>query len=292
VVALATSYANLCDLVFAPSESIAALLQERGVEVPIAVVPTGVNFERFSGGDGNRFRAAMGLPPGAFVVGHIGRLAPEKNLEFLAEAVATFLKGEPRARFLVAGKGPCEAQIAAILARHNLSERFHHTGNLGFEQLADAYAAMDVFAFASKSETQGIVLTEAMAAGTPVVGLDAAGVREVVHDGENGRLLLVETVETFAGALRWVAALSQADRERVQRACRQTGQAFSLDRCAGKALSQYAQLLSQYSYRHKDESMWTRIVDLIQAEWGILSGEARALGAVIAEQKPDRDTLP
>ena len=106
VTEMATQYANLCDQVFAPSESIAALLQDRGVTAPIAVVPTGIEEERFAHGNGQRFREAIGIPGDALVVGHLGRLAPEKNLEFLAEAVAAFLKTEPRAHFLVVGKGP------------------------------------------------------------------------------------------------------------------------------------------------------------------------------------------
>ncbi len=88
---LVTHYANLSDMVFAPSESIAALLVERGVRTPISVVPTGVELHRFAQGDGAGFRRKMGIPENAFVVGHIGRLAPEKNLPFLATSIARFI---------------------------------------------------------------------------------------------------------------------------------------------------------------------------------------------------------
>ena len=195
IIEAAIRYANLSDQVFAPSESIMQLLRERGVATPINVVPTGVQLEHFSHGNGGRFRESIGIPEDAFVVGHLGRLAPEKNLEFLAEAVAAFLKTTDRAHFLVVGTGPSEITIREIFTREGLDARLHIAGILEHEQLADALHAMDLFAFASKSETQGMVLTEAMAAGLPVVALDANGVREVVSDYSNGRLLHGESIE-------------------------------------------------------------------------------------------------
>jgi 1,2-diacylglycerol 3-alpha-glucosyltransferase len=152
-VELATHYANLTDQVFAPSESIASLIKERGVQAPIDVIPTGVDIGRFTRGNGQKFRATIGMSENAFVVGHVGRLAPEKNLGFLSEAIALFLKANKNAYFLVAGEGPSKQEIQDIISRHGQSGRLHVTGILGPSQLADAYHAMDVFAFASKSET-------------------------------------------------------------------------------------------------------------------------------------------
>ncbi len=108
VIELATRYANLSDQVFAPGESIRDLLIQRGVTTPILVVPTGVQVEKFSHGDGSGFRAKNGIPEDAFVVGHVGRLAPEKNLEFLARSVADFMQSRPGAFFIVVGAGPSE----------------------------------------------------------------------------------------------------------------------------------------------------------------------------------------
>src|SRR5690606_3392577 len=116
-----------------------------------------------------------GVPADAFVVGHLGRLAPEKNLEFLALAVAEFISREPRAHFLVIGSGPSEGAIRETFTRAGLTSRLHLAGVMQGQALADALHAMDLFAFASFSETQGMVLTEAMAAGLPVVALDAPG---------------------------------------------------------------------------------------------------------------------
>ncbi|UCC56818.1 MAG: glycosyltransferase, partial [Gammaproteobacteria bacterium] len=218
IIEAAIRYANLSDQVFAPSESIMALLRERGVEAPITVVPTGVQLKHFAQGNGERFRLAMGIPEEAFVVGHLGRLAPEKNLEFLAEAAAAFLKKTSDAHFLVIGTGPSENTIRDIFTRDGLDARLHIASILERRQLADALHAMDLFAFASKSETQGMVLTEAMAAGLPVVALDAHGVREVVRDRKNGLLLHEESIDTFVAAMQWVAGLPAIQYRELARA--------------------------------------------------------------------------
>ena len=286
VIELATHFANLTDQVFSPSESIVSLIKERGVQAPIAVIPTGVNLERFSCGVGPRFRTAMGIPEEAFLVGHVGRLAPEKNLKFLAEALAVFLKANNRAQVLVAGVGPSEQEIQAIFSRNGLVERLHVTSVLDPSQLADAYNAMDVFAFASKSETQGMVLTEAMAAGVPVVALDASGVREVVKDEYNGRLLHEETPEAFALALKWLAGLPPEKMEALRQGAHETAEAFSMRHTAGKALACYEALREQAFVKRSEEfEQWERTLHLIKAEWDIVKGIAESASAAFFPSK-------
>jgi 1,2-diacylglycerol 3-alpha-glucosyltransferase len=224
---LSTGYANLADLVFAPSESLARVLWERGVRAPIDVVPTGV--EPAEPADRASARAALGLPPGDFVIGHAGRLAPEKNLVFLAGAVADYLRKDARARWLLVGEGPLRAEIERRFRRHGLRGRLHAAGVLTGRRLNEAYAAMDAFAFASKTETQGLVLLEAMAAGVPVVALDADGARDVVSDRVNGRLVRGERADRFGAALRWTAACLRRGDE-LNRAARRTAALYTADR--------------------------------------------------------------
>lgn len=95
VINLVTGYCDLCDHVIAPSRSVVEILRERGVETPIDVVPTGVDIERFKEGDGCAFRRSHRIPENAFVAGYVGRLAPEKNLSFLAEAVREMAQAKP-----------------------------------------------------------------------------------------------------------------------------------------------------------------------------------------------------
>lgn len=289
---LATRYANLCDQVFAPSESVQDLLLERGVTTPIAVVPTGVRLENFAHGDGQAVRAKMGIPEEAFVVGHLGRLAPEKNLEFLTRAVSDFVATHPDAHFLVVGTGPSEEAMKTVFAKAGIRECLHLAGTLQKQQLADALHAMDVFAFASQSETQGMVLTEAMAAGLPVVALDGSGVREVVKDGINGRLLLDKIPEEFSSALQWLAALSAEDAHKLKQAALDTAEAFSMPHSADKALACYEEVLSRMPpVLTEDFGDWDDVLVWIRTEWDILKSVAgasdAALSASLSDDKED-----
>lgn len=277
VIELATRYANLSDQVFAPSESIRDLLIQRGVTAPILVVPTGVQVEKFAHGKGGGFRAKNGIPEDAFVVGHVGRLAPEKNLEFLARSVTDFMQSCARAFFLVVGTGPSEQVIRDIFSEAGLKDRLLMCGVLEHEQLADAFNAMNVFAFSSKTETQGMVITEAMAAGTPVVGLDAPGVREVVQDKRNGRLLQKETIQAFSDALKWTASCQEPDMQSLVQSARRTAEAFSMPEVAKKALACYESLNPGPPSERSgpEEKGWEQAMARIKTEWEIIKDVSR-----------------
>jgi glycosyltransferase involved in cell wall biosynthesis len=198
-----------------------------------------------------------------------------------------FLKTEPQARFLVVGKGPSDADIRSVFAAEALGERLHLAGILQPPRLADAYHAMDVFAFASKSETQGMVLTEAMAAGVPVVALDAPGVRDVVQDRHNGRLLDRETIAGFVKALEWVAGRSPMQRRALRAHTLATAQAFSLARTADRALSHYQALRSRTpGAKAEADAEWGRALNLIKAQWEITKDLAEAAGVALEVSEP------
>lgn len=232
VVRLATMYANHCNRIVAPSRSIALLLRDRGVRRPIEEIPTGVDISFFAAGNGKKFRRDANLPEDALVIGHVGRLAPEKNLAYLSAAVAVFMKKVPPAHFLVIGNGPSQPEIKRTFADRHLDDRLHLSGEASGDRLRDAYSAMDLFVFSSTSETQGMVLVEAMAAGKPVVALDASGSREVIRDGENGRLLPEDaSAEDFAAAIK--EYLTNPDlAKKWTSGARRTAQGFSREACA------------------------------------------------------------
>lgn len=292
VIDLATHYANMCDRVVAPSSSVASLLKRRGVHVAISVIPTGVRLDRFATGDGAGFRAANGIRHDAFVVGHVGRLAPEKNLSFLSAAVSDFLLRHPEACFLVAGRGTSEAGIRTHFESQGLGSRFCHVGNLVGSRLADAYHAMNVFAFSSKSETQGMVLTEAMAAGVPVVAVDASGVWDVVRDQHNGRLLDAEANEAeFRQALEWVLGCSPEQGATLVAGARATAGELSLERTADASLALYEDLMRQVAGRRQHAfELWSATRRLIATEWDLLTGLSEAAGAALHPRAPEPDS--
>ncbi|WP_226702993.1 glycosyltransferase [Microbulbifer elongatus] len=282
VIELATRYGNLASMVFAPSESVADLLRERGVTTPINVVPTGVKLQDYQNGDGPAARAQYGIPEEAFVVGHLGRLAEEKNLGFLSEAVLEFMVRNKHVHFLVVGTGPMQSQIADLFTAQGMSDRLHLTGTLQGEAQRDAYSAMNVFGFSSTSETQGMVLTEAMAAGVPVVALDASGCREVVDDRINGRLVLKHSTRDLIAALQWVYDLPEDDYERLCNSALITAEHFSMENCASAAIKHYESLVHQHW--PLDDSLyaqWMRLRNMIGAQWEILEGVTSAATAAL-----------
>lgn len=284
VIELSTGYANLADQIFAPSESVLALMQSRGVKSPIEVVPTGIYPENFSKGAGKAFRKRFNIPARAFVVGTLGRLAPEKNLEFLTQAVGQFLKKEPSAHFLAAGEGSSQESMQQIMDEYGLADRLHMVGKVQGKSLIDAYHAMDVFVFASQSETQGLVIAEAMAAGLPVVGVDAPGVREIVKDGHNGRLLPKESPEEFAAAIQWIHQQPPEKLQNIKANCRETANEFSMEKSAQKALKIYVSLLIQgFVRRPFEDSPWASNLRLIQAQWELIKNLTKATGAMITQ---------
>lgn len=287
VVELSTSYANGCDQVFAPSESVAGLLRERGVTSPVAVVPTGIDPSVFANSDGPGFRARQDIPATARVIGHVGRLAEEKNLDYLARAMVAAAGGTEDIHCLIVGDGPAGEAIDQHFADAGLSDRLHRPGALMSPELADAYAAMDVFGFASLTETQGMVLAEAMAAGLPVVALDAPGAREVVHAG-NGRLLPQDAdTAAFADALGELLCLEGEARTDLEREVAETARAYSLERCASLALQSYEACLRaerEAPERDAARDAWHSSLRRVQAEWKVLRSMARAAGRALGSE--------
>lgn len=275
---LATEFANLCDHVIAPSESVAAILRSRGVTAPITAIATGIDLGRFTTGDGRRGRAAYGIPPEARVVGHVGRLAEEKNLGFLARAMAAVLRTQPDGWFLVVGSGPAEAEIRTACEAAGVVDRLRLAGRLDNQELADAYAAMDLFAFASLSETQGLVLAEAMAAGAPVVAIDAPGARDVVVDGVNGQLLVEPDETAFATAVEEMLRLPSGRRDHVRREARATAESLAMPVCAGRVLKLYEGLLGRgHRGATHDPSLWAAALRRLDEEWNLLASKSAAL---------------
>lgn len=291
---LSTDYANLCTRVVAPSESVARVLRKRGVDTPIHEVPTGVNWQAMHNSTGQAMRRQLGIGQDTRVIGHVGRLAPEKNLNYLArgvsQAIATM--SEAKTAFLLVGSGPSQKAIREIFTRAGVQAALRETGKLSGHDLANAYAAMDVFAFASHTETQGMVLTEAMAAGTPVVALDAPGAREVVQDTTNGRLLdAASSEQRFAQALTEILRAPQTRQDMSQEA-RDTAKTFSRDNCAQRLLKVYETALQDAPHNQQRERLtaWDQLRLRLRTEWDLLSHRASAgANAVIDDSSSEPD---
>jgi glycosyltransferase involved in cell wall biosynthesis len=293
VTELATGFANCCDYVIAPSESVAEMIKERGVKTQVAVIPTGLHLNQYKGTSEN-FRAESKIPKDAFVVGYVGRLSPEKNLPFLARAVASFLKKEKEAIFLVVGSGPSEAELLSSLKEFKVENQLRLVGELKGEKLIQAFQAINVFAFSSHSETQGMVLSEAMAAGTPVVGVDASGVRDIIRDKINGRLVSHEDEEEFSEALSWILNRSPDKRRKLIAEAKTTAAEFSMKLCADKALQLYESLQTGKGFQRKSEEKdWFPFMQRADAEWELLCTFTKAtMAAAFGPSESDAKAAP
>ena len=275
---LATEYCNLCTRIIAPSESVSHLLVERGVTTPIEAIPTGIDTAAFAAADGGAFREKHRIPADAIVIGHVGRLAEEKNLRFLTEAVKSALGKHPEVWFALVGDGPEKQAMLDLIG----SDHMVAPGSLHGSDLADAYAAMDVFVFASQSETQGMVLAEAMAAATPVVALDGPGVREIMQDGQNGTMLDGDaSVEEFAEALSHL--LTDADfRSRCAAGASETSAEYDRNVTTDRIITLYEDLVAAAAHdREEDFTPWDRLLNGIGVEWDLTVAKLAAVAAVV-----------
>lgn len=206
-----------CAAIIAPSADLAADIRERLVpehRSRVHVIPTGIDVERISQLDSVDPRTEAGWPADAAVVATLGRLAPEKSPELIIEAMARVAATVERARLLVIGGGPSEPDLRRRAGEPDLAGRVMFTGMLPRVEALARLRGADLFAFASRTETQGLVLAEALAAGLPAVAVAGPGVADSVRDGIDGQVIAAEPAVTRADRLGEAIAALLSDHER------------------------------------------------------------------------------
>ncbi len=181
-------FINKCDLVFAPSNSMREYLLENGIVTDTKVVPTGILKEEFEYSPEEALRLRCSYAEDTkYLFCSVSRLEKEKNIEFLLEGLKEFKERMGDCfKLLLIGDGGRRQILKEETMRLGLEQNVIFCGSIPHDQLCNYYHACDAFLFASTSETQGIVLLEAMAAGLPIVAVEASGVRDVVVNGRNG----------------------------------------------------------------------------------------------------------
>jgi glycosyltransferase involved in cell wall biosynthesis len=185
------------DGLIVPSSAIERALRGYGLRVPIRVIPTGLDLAEFTPGDKRRFCRRYGLSPDRPTLVCVGRVAHEKNIGFLLDVLDQVRRALPEVLLVIAGEGPAREALQRRVGQLQLSGSVAFIGYLQRGQpLWDCYASGDAFVFASKTETQGLVLLEALALGVPVISTAKLGTSDVLKDCA-GAVLAEDNVADF-----------------------------------------------------------------------------------------------
>lgn len=236
-----TAYANRCACVIAPSRIVEQRLRKHGVKARIEAIATGViDPVLFGSLDPSGVRGAYAIPGDRPLLVTASRLAREKSVDLVLEAFARIM-ARRAASLLVVGGGPEEGSLRELANRLGVMEHTVFTGLLPHRRALECVAAGDVFMYGSQTETQGMVVVEAMALGLPVVAVDAGGVPDAVHDGSTGYLV---PPNADALASRALALLDDPGLRRMMgRAGVDASRAYSLDIVTQRVIDVYRSLV-------------------------------------------------
>jgi len=234
-------FCNRCDLVVAPTGAVRDLLRSRGVRSRVEVVPTAAldleAVDRVPAAD----PGSAGVPDGAPLVVCAGRMAPEKSMDTVLQAFAA-TPALREAYLVMVGGGPSLERLRRLAEDLDVASRVRFTGPLPWQQVVGWMKAAHVFVFASRTETQGLVVVEAMACGLPVVAVRAGGVAEVVEHGRTGLLVDPDPEQLGAAAAR-VLADGHLRRSLGEQA-RRRAEGFSAPRVAAQLVELYRSVLA------------------------------------------------
>ncbi len=243
--ALTRRQCNYLDAVVVPSRAMHEVLDDYGVRVPVSVIPTGIEPGDLPPGSRERFCSTHGIDASRPMLVHIGRVAHEKNIAFLLEVLHEVCRVVPEVLLVIAGEGPALVPLRRKALELQLERNVRFLGYLKRGQaLSDCYCAGDVFIFASATETQGLVLLEAMMLGVPVVSTAVMGTRDILAAGK-GALVAGETVTDFTDKV--VRLLGDPRlRERLGREAREYAAEWSAEMMACRLVEFYRKVIAMY----------------------------------------------
>ncbi|HSI73917.1 MAG TPA: glycosyltransferase [Fimbriimonas sp.] len=207
-------YYNRVDHVITPTEASLKWLRRHSVTQPVTVIPTGLPPAKML--DRSEVRHRLGIPPEQRILLYVGRLAREKNLNVLFEAAARALHKDSSLRFWLVGDGPYRSGCIAMARELGIGDRVRFVGFVDRSRVDEYYAAADLFVFASITETQGLVIQEAMTHGLPAVVVAGGGASAAIEEGATGLLTkndasdLADHIQLVLGDEMLYARLSDA----------------------------------------------------------------------------------
>jgi glycosyltransferase involved in cell wall biosynthesis len=245
-----TTFCRTCDLVISPSAGMREVLRELGVDVPIDVVPNGVDLRPFQDPDDPIRRASLGFEPEDVVLIFIGRLGPEKNVPFLVRSFAGAIQANEHLRLVLIGDGPERGNLEDRIERSGLNEQVKLLGSLPYQQVPRYMAMADAFVTASVTEVHPLTVIEAMAAGLPVLGICSPGIADTIEDGKTGYLVQQEDLAMFTAKMILLGMEGEA-RRRMGMNARLTAEQYSIERTTKLMLERYRLVVQQSAHRKR-----------------------------------------
>ncbi len=231
---------NSSDVVIAPTQTVASILKRYGIH-DVSVVPNSIDTKVMNPRvNGSSIRDRLGLRDRDRVVIYLGRLSREKKLEVLMHAAKILMARDRSVKLVIAGTGPLEQHYRDMAGHLGIAERTSFMGFVATEDLPKVYAMADVLCLPSTFETQGIVLIEAMAVGTPVVGADYLAIREMIKPGRNGEKFRPGDYTDCAKKIEKVLN----NTEHYRNSAIKTAEEFSKEKVADRLLEVYDLILS------------------------------------------------
>ncbi len=237
------NYSNMCDVVISPSTAIKKLLEDHGIKALVKIIPSGININNFQNDTGKKaeIREKYKINQNEIMLITACRLTKEKNLEFLIRSFAKIIEKQKNVKFMIVGDGAVKNDLEKMVEKLRIKNNIVFTGLVDRASIVSLYQASDIFIFASKTETQGLVAVEAMAAGNPVVAVKASGIEDIVKDGKDG-FLTSEAEGKFADSVLKIVNDNDL-REKMSAQAKINSKRFSIEPWTKKVIELYEGLV-------------------------------------------------
>lgn len=251
---------NAVDAVVVPSQPMLDVLRTYGIKTRANVIPTGLQEGSFADADGKMFKQKYNIEHNRPMLLYVGRVAFEKNISFLFEMTKVLAERHPNVLLVVAGEGPAEKTLHQLAITLKIEDNVKFIGYLDrHTELNACYRSADVFVFSSKSETQGLVLLEAMAQGTPVVAIAELGTASILIEGEGAVISSDNKIEFSEKVASLIEDPEQRDKL-GKSAKKYALRLWTAGVQAQRMLSFYQTTIEQYQLK-KTSLLYSRLVD-------------------------------
>jgi len=245
IIRRARLYADKCDQVIVPTPTIKKIIQNWGVKNKnIIAIPTGVEIETFENYDRKLIRAKYDIQDDEILLLVVARLTEEKNILFLFEPIADILKNNSKVKFIVVGDGYLRAELENFAQKNDVGNQIFFAGVVLRSEIRNYYAASDIFVFSSKSETQGMILTEAMYMNLPIVAVNATGACDIVLQNKTG-FLVAQDKKEFSQAVEKLIESKSLREDFAREAGKIAQEEYTSEACTKKLLQIYTETIEK-----------------------------------------------